>query len=110
MGLPAGALRELVAIERPVEVRNELGESVQTWEHFARRRAHIEAISYTEQQQRQQLGGSVSHLVRIRYLEGLTGNMSVRWITRGGRLLHITGVVEKNNREEHEVSCEEQVT
>jgi head-tail adaptor len=108
--LAAGDLRELVIIEVPVETRNDLGESVQTWEHFARRRASIEALSYTEQNRRQQVGGSVSHMVRMRYLEGLTGVMRLRWSTRGGRLLYITSVVERNNREEHELMCEEQAT
>jgi head-tail adaptor len=110
MSLPAGDLRELVAVEQPVEVRNDLGESVQTWEVVARRRAAIEAVSYTEQQLRQQLGGSVSHLVRLRFIEGLSGKMRLRWITRGGRLLYITSVVERNDREYQEVSCEEKVT
>jgi hypothetical protein len=67
-------------------------------------------MGYSEQQQRQQLGGSVSHMVRIRYLEGLNGSMRMRWITRGDRLLYVTSVVERNDREEHEVTCEEKVT
>ncbi len=110
MSLPAGDLRELVEIEQPVETRNDLGESVQVWQMVARRRASVEAISYTEQQLRQQLGGTVSHLVQLRHCEGLSGKMRLRWVTRGGRLLYITSVVERNNREYQEVSCEEKVT
>jgi SPP1 family predicted phage head-tail adaptor len=110
MGLPAGLLRELVAIEYPLETRNSLGESIQTWHEYARRRCHIEAIGYVEQSRRQQIGGSVSHIVRMRYCEGLTGMMRLRWVTRGGRILYVTGVVEKNNREEHEVQAEEKAT
>jgi hypothetical protein len=48
--------------------------------------------------------------VRIRYVEGLIGTMRLKWSTRGGRLLYITSVVERNNREEHELLCEEQAT
>lgn len=108
--LPAGILREKVVIENAAETRNEYGESVQAWQTFAIRFASIEAITYSEQQQRQQVGGSVTHTVRIRYVPGLTGNMRVRWADRDNRLLYISSVVERGVREEHELQCEERVT
>jgi len=108
VALSAGSLRELVVIEYPEQARNDLGENVQTWQTFARRRASIEAISFTEQDRRSQVGMTASHTVRMRYLEGLTGNMRLRWSTRGDRLLYVTSIVELNNREEHEVTVEEQ--
>jgi SPP1 family predicted phage head-tail adaptor len=110
MPLPAGILRETVVIETPQETRNALGESVQTWSTFATRRASVVADSYQEMERRQQIGGMISHTVRMRYVEGLTGKMRLRWTSRGDRILYISSVVERNFREEHELSCEEQAT
>lgn len=109
-GVPGGLLRETVRIEAPEETRNSLGESVQTWNTFAERRAYIEPLSYLEQSRRQQIGGSVSHSVRIRYTPGLTGQMRLVWLNRENRVLYISSVVEKGNREEHELTCEEQAS
>ena len=108
--LPAGDLQEFVVIEYPVEVRNDLGEATQTWREFAKRWAHIEGISFAEQERRKQLVTSATHVVRMRFVNGITGTMRVRWASRGSRLLYISSVVEKGRREEHELTCEEQVT
>lgn len=110
MALPAGILREKITIESPSETRNDFGESVQTWEEFATRYASIESVGYFEQQRRQQLGGTSTHVLRMRYTPGLTGAMRVRWDTRGGRILYISSIVERGFREEHELQCEEQAS
>lgn len=102
--LPAGILRHRVTIEAATDARNSLGESTSTWSTYATRWASIEAVSYSEQQQQGQTSGTVSHAVRMRYVDGLTGKMRLRW---GSRLLYISSLIEKNNREEHELACEE---
>jgi head-tail adaptor len=89
MPIAAGLLRESVTIQYPTELRNALGESTQTWSTLTTRRAMIEAISYTEMERRGQIGGSVSYTVRMRY---------------------VSSAVERGNREEHELTCEEQAT
>lgn len=110
MGLPAGVLMETVVIESPAESRNSLGETLQTWSTFATRRAQVVADSYSEAQLRGQVIGTSSFTVRMRYVEGLTGKMRLRWQSRGNRILYVAGVTEVNNREEHRLSCEEKVT
>jgi head-tail adaptor len=110
MPLPAGILREAFVIESPTEARNELGESVQTWSTFATVRGSYEATTYFEQSRRGQIGGTVSATVRVRYVPGVTGAMRLRWVSRGDRLLYISGVVERGHREELELSVEEQAT
>lgn len=110
MAIAAGQLRELFAIESPTETRNSLGESIQVWQEEGRRYGSYEAISYSEQTRRGQIGGSVSAVVRIRYFNGLTGKYRLRWLSRDGRVLYISGVVEKGFREEHELAVEEQAT
>ena len=106
MAISAGKLRELLVIETPTEARNALGETTQTWSEFARRRASVATVSYSEQSRRGQIGGSTSYQVNLRYLEGLTGSMRLIWPARGGLTLYISSVVEKGNREEHELTCE----
>jgi head-tail adaptor len=102
-----GPLRETIVIEAPIESQNALGESVQTWETFAVRRASVEAISYSETVRRQQPGGELSHMVRCRYVPGIRGAFRIRWQSRHDRILYISGVVERGHRQEHELSCEE---
>jgi len=110
MALPAGRLRETVAVETVTESRNSLGEPVQTWSTFATRRAEIVAESYSEQEQRDQVIGTQTFTVRMRFVAGITGKMRLRWVNRGGRLLYVSAVREVNNREEHEITAQEKVT
>lgn len=107
MSLPAGILRETYEIQSPTDTRNELGERVATWSTIATVRGSYEASSYAESIRRNQVGGNVTATVRMRYFPGLAGNMRLRWKSRGGRILAIAGIVEKNNREEHELQVEE---
>lgn len=107
MALPAGILREKVVIEQSTETRNSLGETTQTWSPLTERWAYVEAMSYVEQQQQGQTSGTISHDVRMRYVPGLTGKMRLRW---RGRLLYISSLLERNNREEHRLACEERAT
>ena len=105
--LPSGILREYFAIESPTETRNAVGEMVQEWDEVARVYGSYEALSYVEQARRGQVGGSTSATVRIRYYEGLQANWRLRWLSRGDRLLYISGVVEQGHREAMELSVEE---
>lgn len=105
--LPAGILRHRVTIEAATDARNTLGETTQTWSPLVDRWASIEAVSYSEQQQQGQTSGTITHEVRMRYVPGLTGKMRLRW---GSRLLYVSSLIEKNNREEHLLSCEERAS
>ena len=108
--LPAGLLRETYVIETPTGTKNAVGERVLSWSTFATVRGSYEANSYSETIRREQVSGNVSATVRMRYVPGLVGNMRLRWVSRGNRILSISGIVEKNNREEHELSVEEATT
>jgi SPP1 family predicted phage head-tail adaptor len=110
MAIPAGILRETIVIEQQSETRNDLGEPVVTWATFATRRAAVEAISYSEQERQKQVGGTGTYTVRCRYVDGITGKMRVRWTSRSDRMLYIASVVERGNRGEHELTCDERVT
>lgn len=110
MAIPAGILRETIIVEEQQETRNDLGEAEVTWATFATRRAAVESISYSEQERQRQIGGTGTFVVRCRYVDGITGKMRLRWSSRGDRILYIASVVERNNRDEHELTCDERQT
>lgn len=105
--LASGRLREWFAIESPTETRNEVGELVQTWAEVARVFGSYDALSYVELTRRGQIGGNTSGTVMIRYYPGLQANWRLRWLSRGGRVLYISGVVEQGFREAMELTVEE---
>ena len=67
-------------------------------------------FGFVHDQRRQQVGGTISHTVILRYVAGVTGKMRFRWTSRAGRLLYISSVVEQGFRDELELGCEEQIT
>lgn len=108
MARPAGRYREVFVLERPVRSRNAAGGTVETWEMVATIFGSYEATSYNEQARRGQVGGGISATVYTRYRSGLAGDMRLRWLARGDRLLYISAVVEQGNREDLELTVEEQ--
>jgi len=102
--------REAGVLEYPVETRNAHGETIQTWATFAPVRAAVEELTYREAERRQQIGGTLTHTVQIRYVPGVTGKMRFRWTSRGDRLLYVSSVIERGFRDGLELECEEQAT
>ena len=106
--IDAGSLREVLVIEEAIEARNSVGEVVQAgWKELGRRRASVEQTSMAEAQQFQQTNATASFSVKMRYFAPLEPGMRLRWESRGNRLLYVSSVIERNNREEHEVYAEE---
>lgn len=108
--IPAGQLRETVVIEKQTETRNAFGEATSSWSTHATRRASVEAISYSETQKQNRIGGSTTWVVRCHFVDGITGKMRIRWSSRGNRYLYISSVVEVGPRQEHELTCDEKAT
>lgn len=101
-----GRLRERVTIQQAAETRNALGETVQSWATFAERWASVDGLSSREVLLQGQQKTEVSHRVRMRYVNGLTGTMRLLW---RGRVLEISSLLEHANRSEHELLCTERV-
>jgi SPP1 family predicted phage head-tail adaptor len=101
-----GRLRERVTVQRSTETRNRLGETTQSWSTFAERWASVQGLSSREVLLTGQQQTEVTHRVRMRYLNGMTGSMRILW---RGRVLEITSLLEHNNRSEHELLCTERV-
>lgn len=106
----AGAYREVFAIEAPVRTRNAAGGTVEAWSEVARVYGSYEATSYSEQARRGQIGGGLQATVYIRYRDDITGDMRLRWVSRGDRILYVSSIVEQGNREDLELTVEEQAT
>jgi SPP1 family predicted phage head-tail adaptor len=95
-----------VTVQRATETRNRLGETTQSWSTFAERWASVQGLSSREVLLTGQQQTEVTHRVRMRYLNGMTGSMRILW---RGRVLEITSLLEHNNRSEHELLCTERV-
>lgn len=106
----SGPYREVFAIERPVRSRNAAGGTVETWEEVARVYGSYQAITYSEQARRGQVGGGLQATVYIRYRNDVAGDMRLRWLSRNNRTLYISSIVEQGNREDLELTTEEQTT
>lgn len=95
----AGELRHPVTIESAIETPADAGEwEVAIWAVFASTRAQITPLSGTEKFQAQHLDPEVTHLVQIRFIDGITPEMRIVW---GSRTFGIKSVlnVEERSRE-----------
>ena len=108
MPRPAGRYRENFVLERPVRSRNAAGGTVETWETVATILGSYEQTSYSQQARNGQINSGLTATVYTRYRAGVAGDMRLRWPARGGRLLYISSVVESGNRDDLELTVEEQ--
>lgn len=108
MPRPAGRYREAFVLERPVRSRNAAGGTVETWETVATILGSYEQTSYSQQARNGQINSGLTATVYTRYRAGVAGDMRLRWPARGGRLLYISSVVETGNRDDLELTVEEQ--
>jgi SPP1 family predicted phage head-tail adaptor len=66
----------------------------------------VEGVSSREALELGQADVSVTHKVRLRYVDGMTHNMRLFW---RGRVLEIVSLLEYANRSEHVATCQEAV-
>jgi SPP1 family predicted phage head-tail adaptor len=102
--IDAGSLRERVTVQQASESRNALGETVLSWATFAERWASVEGVLARESLAYGQNEITVTHKVKMRFLEGLTQRMRLQW---RGRTLEIVSLLEHGSRSEHELICQE---
>lgn len=103
----AGDLRERVTVMAYRETKNQMGEMVPVYDQtFSTVWASVQGVTAREFLLSGQQQSEVSHRVRMRYLTGLTQQMRLSW---RGRTLEIISILERNNRSEHELLCQEAV-
>jgi SPP1 family predicted phage head-tail adaptor len=104
--IDAGKLRERVTVQIASGATNTLGETVLTWNNSTAVWASVEGVTARESLGLGQQEISVTHRVKMRYLPGLTQNMRFAW---RNRTLEIVSLLERGNRSEHEIICQETV-
>jgi SPP1 family predicted phage head-tail adaptor len=104
--IDAGKLRERVTVQIASGATNSLGEQVLTWSNSSAVLASVEGVTARESLGLGQQEIAVTHRVRLRYLPGLTQNMRLSW---RNRTLDIVSLLERGNRSEHEIICQETV-
>ncbi len=98
-------MRHRVTIEKPVRTADEGGTAVISWQAVASVWAEIRPKSGREVFESDQLGGRVTHDVRLRYRDGVTTKMR---ILHSGRIFDIRFVANQGERGEWLIcSCEE---
>lgn len=100
-----GKLRDKIEIQSVTEGENNFGEVTRSYSTYRTVWASVEGVS-----SRESLGPtgkvdfSISHRVRMRYVDGLNNTMRIIW---RNRTLEIVGLLEHANRTEHELLCTE---
>ena len=101
-----GALRHRISIEEPVRTPDEGGGAEITWNQVAAVWAEITPKSGREVFESDQLGGRITHEVRLRYRQGIIAKMR---LTYQGRIFDIRHVASPSERREWLIcACEEQ--
>jgi len=105
--LRAGPLRNRVTIQTPTVTQDGQGASVTTWATLVKTYAAIWPLRGKEFFEAQQLGGEISHRVRLRYYPGLSIKDRILW---GSRYLKINSIINLDERNaELEMMCTEEV-
>lgn len=100
-----GALRHRITIEQPDRTPDEAGGAEINWTPVATVWAEIQPKAGREVFESDQLGGRVTHDVRIRFRAGITPKMRC---VQGGRVFDIRYVADLGGRAEWLIcSCEE---
>lgn len=104
----AGRLRHYVAIQERTQAQDAAGQPTDTWANvsgLSSVNAAVEPAKAVEKQVAEQLGHNVTHVVRIRYMAGITSDMR---IVHNGRYLDIVGIRNPDERNiELVIECEE---
>ena len=105
--MKAGDLRERITVLAYRETKNAMGEMVPVYDQtFAEVWASVQGVTAREFLLAGQQQTEISHRVRMRYLAGLTQQMRISW---RGRTFEIISILERENRSEHELLCQETV-
>lgn len=104
----AGRLRHRVVIQQPTAgAANDYGETADTWSTFATVWSEIVPQSAREYQQAQTLRGDMTHLIKIRWYNGVTIQMRVVYKSRNLNIVSVINVGERDR--EMQLICVEEV-
>ena len=102
-----GRLRNAITIQQSIVATGSSGASTKTWTVFATVFADIRTPTGKEYFGQDKFNSQVSHVVTIRWIEGVTPSMRIIW---GSRTLNIEYVSEdRTNRRMLYLDCKEAV-
>jgi len=104
MALSPGEMWTRVTIQSAANSQNEVGETTLTWSDFATVWASVESLSARETERFAETVGFMTHRVKIRYLDGLTGAMRIVY---RDRTLEIGQIIERDRLWHQEIICTE---
>lgn len=101
----AGKLRHRIAIEQVTSTGDGYGGRSEAWATFATVWAFVKPLRGHEYFQAQQMQAKVTHNIKMRYRQGVTHKMRVRY---GSRILNIVSVINPDEKgRELVLMCEE---
>ena len=107
MVVRAGKMRHRVIVERPTGGQDDYGEDIPVWSTFATVNASIEPASGAERFDTNTMKPETTHVVKIRYLDGLKTDMRLKF---GTRILEIlSAITRKEIQEIMTLQCKEAV-
>lgn len=102
-----GKYRRVVNIEQKSLAQDAAGEMLPTWSTFAAGiYAEVNPLSGNEKIQAQQINASVTDMVKIRYLPGVTPTMRIIYGSRTLQISNVQNVMERDR--EIELLCIEE--
>ena len=104
MALSPGEMWTRVTIQQAATSQNEVGETVLAWSTVATVWASVESLSARETERFAETVGFMTHRVKIRYLDGLTGAMRIVY---RNRVLEIGQILERDRLWHQEIICTE---
>lgn len=100
-----GKLNKRIELQRITETADSYGEPVQTWTTYATRWANVSPLKAQEMLVSSQNKATTTHIVTIRYLDGITIEDRIKL---GSRYLNIDSIVNQDERGEQLIlSCTE---
>lgn len=105
--IAAGRLIHRFELQRADQTRNASGESLTTWVKVRSFMGSYDQESYTQAQRRGQVGGNRQSTVICRQFLGIDASMRLKCLSRGGDIMTISSVVERDG--DLWITVEEQV-
>jgi SPP1 family predicted phage head-tail adaptor len=110
MQMISGRMRHYIEIENYTEVIQANGEVLRTWVVFANVWAEVLEESSREVQQAKAQNNKITHLVKSRWIDGLTAKMRAVLINENNRILNFAGspIADRTHRKMIKVFCIEE--
>lgn len=104
--MKAGDLWTRVTIQEATESRDSIGQVEQTWTNLYSRWADVMPLDDTESMRARAIRETASHLVTLRYIEGLTTKHRIVW---KNKVFNIVSVLNKEAKDKETLcKCLEQ--